>query len=322
MGLNLILEQMHRLQTFDSILITGSNGFVGRSVVEYLGRLDKFCLPREVVLVTRNGLTYKIPESLSPLSRIIEQDLLTEWKFDANPSHIINLAADGSRSPYSRESSESYVLLNKNLVNWISRKERQIKIFHASTGACFGHKPLLPGSRSINSKKNFIEGRMQVEENLREFSDQQKMPLSIGRLFSFTGTNLLSKNHYAVTSFIKSALSRNKIEVFGDPLTIRSYLHQDSMSEWILRALTTNEQDFCYQIGSNEAVTIGQLAEFVALETGAMIDYSKEPPRGDIYIPDNTETRIKLGVEEGKGWKEAVVEMIAKARMLNDATKY
>jgi nucleoside-diphosphate-sugar epimerase len=93
------------------------------------------------------------------------------------------------------------------------------------------------------------------------------------------------------------------------------------MSEWILRALAANELNCCYQIGSNEAVTIGQLAEFIALETGAEIAFSKVPASGDIYIPDNTETRIKLGVEEGKGWEEAVLEMIAEARLLNNATE-
>jgi nucleoside-diphosphate-sugar epimerase len=286
-----------------------------------LGKLDKSLLPSEIILVTRNGLTYKIPESLSPFSRVIEQDLLDDWQFDANPTHIINLAADGSRTSYSQESSDSYVLLNRNLVDWISRQEREVKIFHASTGACFGYKPLSSDAEPEDIKKIFIQARIKVEDILLEFSGRQKFPLSIGRLFSFTGKNLLSKNQYAVTTFIKSALSGNRIEVLGDPLTVRSYLHQDSMSEWILRALVAVESDSCFQIGSNEPVTIGQLAEFIALETGAEIAYSKEPLSGDIYIPDNTETRIKLGVEEGKGWKEAVLEMIAKARSLKNATE-
>jgi nucleoside-diphosphate-sugar epimerase len=312
---------MLNLQDLDSILITGSNGFVGRSVVEYLGKLNNSLLPREIILVTRNGLTYKIPASISPFSRVIEQDLLDDWQFDANPTHIVNLAADGSRTSYSQESSDSYVLLNRNLVDWISRQEREVKIFHASTGACFGYKPISSDAEPEDIKKIFIQARIKVEDNLRELSNQQKFSLSIGRLFSFTGNNLLSKNQYAVTTFIKSALSGNRVQVLGDPLTVRSYLHQDSMSEWILATLATSEINSCYQIGSNEAVTIGQLAEFVSLETGAEIDYSKEPSSGDIYIPDNTETRIKLGVEEGKGWKEAVLEMIAKARMLNNATE-
>ena len=312
---------MLNLQAVNSILITGSNGFVGRSLVEYLGKLGKTLLPKEIILVTRNGLAYKVPKQLFPITRIVQQDLLTDWQFQAKPSHIVNLAADGSRSPYSQESSDSYVLLNRNLVNWISRQEKDVKVFHASSGACYGYKPLIPGNESVYAKKTFVQARLEVEDILLEFSNRKKFSLSIGRLFSFTGTNLLSKNQYAVTSFIKSALSGNRIEVLGDPLTVRSYLHQDSMSEWILKAITALEPNPYLQIGSNEAVTIKQLAEYIAEETGSEIAYAKEPFSGDIYIPDNTETRVKLGVEEGKGWKEAVLEMIAEARLINIATE-
>ena len=223
---------MPNLQEIESLLITGSNGFVGRSIVEYLGELNSSLLPKEVTLVTRQGLAYEIPEKLISRTRVIKQDLLTEWQFKSKPSHIINLAADGSRSPYSQESNDSYELLNRNFVDWISKQEREMKIFHASSGACYGYKPLVPGSQSIDTKRIFIQARIKVEDNLLEFSRRQKFSLSIGRLFSFTGSNLMSKNQYAVTAFIKSALSGNRIEILGDPLTVRSYLHQNSMKKW------------------------------------------------------------------------------------------
>ena len=312
---------MLNLQEIESLVITGSNGFVGKSIVEFLGDLDNSFLPKEVTLVTRQGLAYEIPENLIPRTRVIEQNLLLDWQFEVEPSHIINLAADGSKSPYSKESSDSYVLLNQKLVNWVSRREKAIRIFHASSGACFGHKPLTPAVQSSNAKDMFTEARIKVEEILKEISSSSGITVSIGRLFSFTGNNLLSKNQYAVTSFINSALSENKIKVLGDPDTLRSYLHQDSMSEWILKALVYPEPNPCFQIGSNDAVTIKQLAEYIAQETHAEIEYSVAPPSGDIYIPDNLETRVKLGVEEGKAWESAVLEMITEARSLNDVTE-
>lgn len=311
---------MLNLQEIQSLLITGSNGFVGKSIVEFLGKLDRSLLPKELILVTRQGLAYEIPENLFPCTRVIEQNLLIDWEFEAKPSHIVNLAADGSKSPYSKESSDSYVLLNRNLVNWISKQENATRIFHASSGACFGHKPLTTGTQSSNAKELFSEARIKVEEILKEISSPSGISVSIGRLFSFTGNNLLSKNQYAVTSFIKSAISENKIKVLGDPDTLRSYLHQDSMSEWILKALVYPEPDSCFQIGSNDAVTIKQLAEYIAQETDAEIDYSKAPLSGDIYIPDNSETRVKLDVEEGKAWESAVLEMIAEVRSWNNVT--
>jgi nucleoside-diphosphate-sugar epimerase len=312
---------MRKFQGLESILITGSNGFVGKSIVDYLGKLDKSLLPKEIILVTRYGLNYKVPERLSPLIRIIEHNLLMDWEFKDKPSHIINLAADGSRTAYSKESNDSYVRLNRNFANWISRQENPISVFHASSGACFGYKPLTPLSQSSDTKEAFVQARIKVEDLLLEISSTRQFPLSIGRMFSFTGVNLLSKDQYAVTAFIKSALSENRIDVQGDPLTIRSYLHQDSMSEWILKAAIAHEPDPYFQIGSNDAVTINKLAEYIAEETGAKISYSKAPSNGDIYIPDNTGTRNKLGVEEGKGWEEAVLEMITEARLLNNGTQ-
>jgi nucleoside-diphosphate-sugar epimerase len=124
---------MLNLQNLESILITGSNGFVGRSIIEYLGRLSESELPMEVILLTREGLTYEIPEKLCARARIIKQDLLTDWEFNAQPSHIINLAADGARAPYSKQSTDSFILLNRNLVNWVSRQKINPKILFRKT---------------------------------------------------------------------------------------------------------------------------------------------------------------------------------------------
>ena len=304
-------------QKLDSLLVTGANGFVGKSIVQFLGQIDEPRIPNEITLVTRRGLTYGVPEALVSRVRVIEQDLLSDWQFEVRASHIINLAADGSHSPYSQESSDSYVLLNKNLIEWVGRQEQSLEIFHASSGACFGYKPIDSSTPSTDSKSIFTMGRLKVEQSLKEFCSRNEIPLCIGRLFSFSGTNLLDKNQYAITSFIKSALLRNRIVINGNPLTVRSYLHQEPMAQWILAALTNTRLLPNLQIGSSDAVTIQELANFIALETGSRVEYSQVPTNGDIYVPENTETRIKLGVSEGLGWKEAVTEMISKARILN-----
>jgi hypothetical protein len=57
-------------------------------------------------------------------------------------------------------------------------------------------------------------------------------------------------------------------------------------------------------------VTIRELAEFVAEETSAKIYFPIEPHHGEIYLPDNQETKDKLGVIEGVNWEIAVQEMI------------
>jgi nucleoside-diphosphate-sugar epimerase len=309
------------LSRIENLAITGANGFVGRSIVEYIATLPTVCLPKKMTLVTRNGTNYSIEQKLFERTEFHSQDLSQPWNLPEKLTHLINLAADGTKEPYSDEACSQFATISENLVKWIRQSNSKVAVFHASSGACFGYRPIDANSRHNNPKETFIRNRIKVEEFLTENAKHLNFSLGIGRLFTFSGRNILDKRQYALSTFILSAIKNRKISINGNPQTQRSYLHQDSMSEWILKAMTTFEPYPILQIGSNEPVTIKQLAEFIAQETNSEIDYSREPTIGDIYIPDNTETRNKLGVEEGKGWKDAVLEMIAEARLLNHATE-
>jgi nucleoside-diphosphate-sugar epimerase len=305
------------LSHIENLAITGANGFVGRSIVEKIATFPTEYLPMKLTLVTRGGVNYSIEQRLSKRTKLYSQDLCLPWNLPGEFSHLINLAADGTRDPYSDNACSQFEVISENLVRWIERSNTRVKVFHASSGACFDYRPINTGSNQINSKKSFIQNRIKVEESLSKYAERLDFSLTIGRLFTFSGKNILKNSKYALSDFILSAVKNGLISVNGNPLTQRSYLHQDSMSEWILRA-TTAMPDFILQIGSTEAVTILQLAEYISQKTGAEVEFSKEPSGGDIYIPDNTDTRIKLGVKEGKNWKEAVLEMIAEARKINN----
>jgi nucleoside-diphosphate-sugar epimerase len=302
---------------FDNLAITGANGFVGRSVVEFLGTLAPENLPNQITLITRHGLNFQLPKNLIEISKSSLQDLTLPWQIPGDVSQLLNLAADGSKDPYSEGACVQFETISRNLVDWVQKSETPKKIFHASSGACFGQYPIDPNNPPTDSKVLFKKNRVEVEEYLIDSSQKVGFELSIGRLFSFSGKNLLSKRQYALSSFVDSAVGKGKIIVLGNPLTQRSYLHQSSMSEWILKSLVTQESYMDLEIGSNEAVTIEELAEFIAGETNASVEYSTFPPSGDIYVPNNKNTRIKLGVDEGLHWKEAVVEMISEAETMS-----
>jgi len=302
-------------------LITGSNGFVGRSVVEKISELEATNLPKQIIVLTRNGINYEIPESISGRTKFTTHDLTKPWLFDMKPTHIINLAADGSRHPYSEEANTTITMIARNLIEWVSSTGIKPKIFHASSGACFGYKPLNPSQRTENSKSAFIKSRIEVENLLIGTSESGAFDLVIGRLFTFSGKNLLDKNQYAITDFIKSAVNDGKIQVNGNPNTVRSFMHQAAMAHWILQTLNTEDYGFDLQIGSSEAVTISELAEYVASETSVHVEYSRNLQDGDVYLPDNSSTKTKLGLDEGLHWKLAVREMVETVRMGKDVKR-
>jgi nucleoside-diphosphate-sugar epimerase len=293
-----------------SLLITGTNGFVGRSIIDQIAKLETQHLPHEILLVTRQGIDFDVPTNLNSRIKILNQDLTQNWKFDYEVSHIINLAADGSRSPYSEAANNTFTSIVANLVAWISTCQEFPRVFHASSGACSGYKPINQAIKATNPKSSFAQNRLEAESTLKNASKFIGFELSIGRLFTFSGIHLLQKGQYAVSDFIKSAITTNSIKVSGDPNTVRSYLHQDAMAEWILQALVWHEPDTSLEIGSSHKVTIRELAEFIAQETSASVSFAEAPHGGDVYLPNNQETRDKLGVTEGKNWDLAVKEMI------------
>jgi nucleoside-diphosphate-sugar epimerase len=306
---------MLNLSEVESLLITGANGFVGRSVVEKISDLEPENLPKQIVLITRNGIDYEMPERISGKTKFATHNLTKPWLFDFKPTHIINLAADGSRHPYSEEANLIFTTIGKNLVEWVSSIGIKPRVFHASSGACFGYKPLNSLQEIDNSKSAFINSRIEVENLLKSRRDSDAFDLVIGRLFTFSGKNLLDKNQYAITDFVKSAVDHGKIQVKGNPDTIRSFMHQEAMAHWILQSLISTDCPIDLQIGSSEQVKIGELAEYVGRETNAQVEYSKNFQGGDVYLPDNASTKTKLGVTEGLPWKRAVRQMIEILRM-------
>jgi nucleoside-diphosphate-sugar epimerase len=118
---------------------------------------------------------------------------------------------------------------------------------------------------------------------------------------------------------MKSAIDSGVIAVKGDPQTLRSYLHQETMAQWILAELTHRTPTTDLQIGSTIPVSILELAEYIATKANARVHYPLEYEPGDKYIPTNSNTPTKLGLTEGKGWKSAVDEMIESLRMGQNA---
>ena len=306
---------MLSLNQVRSLMITGASGFVGRSVIDYLSKLPQEKLPLEILLVTRNGIPFPLARNIKTITKIIKSDLRQPWSIDFQPTHVINLAADGSFAPYSAEANRDFELIVRNLLSWISDRTEKPRLFHASSGACTEYELNLSNEGIFSPRYEFAKSRKNVEEILESASKSLSFDLSVARLFSFSGTNLLKKRQYAISDFVNSAVLENQIYIKGNPNTIRSYLHQESMAEWILAALISTYVNTNLQIGSLSPVTLHDLATYVSEITHAIVSYSKNPPLADTYLPNNLDTRAKLGVEEGKSWEIAVEEMVNEMRV-------
>lgn len=303
------------------MLITGASGFVGRSVVDFLSTLSLNQRPELITLVSRTEIK-DLGKAIVANLRInhVQADLLDEWKFDRSVTHVLQLAADGSENAYSQKASDDFVIFTRRLIEWCDTLSQTPVVMHVSSGACFGYFPLsstgAPNSESNNArnkvwhKTNFVEGRLEAERLLRQASDAKKFDLQIARLYSFIGGHIREKIHYAVPSFISMARNLGVIRITGDPMTVRSYLSAQDMSNWIVAALQSDLDLPLLSIGSSVPVTMIDLAEFVAKQFSAKVVIDDQYEIGDLYVADNEITKDLLKVDETISWQQALLDLI------------
>jgi nucleoside-diphosphate-sugar epimerase len=312
------------MTVIDNLVITGSNGFVGQSLLSYIAGLSFDEQPRKIITLNRADLSKEV--SLKYPSLNIEYhvtDLALPWAFKISNAYLINLAADGSANAYSENASKLFTTIGNHCADWIQQNV-PVKVFLASSGASYGVVPLATSNdakenvEALGAKETFIKSRLTVENVLTKLAEKENTKIIIGRLFSFVGPNILKKPQYALSSFIHGAIKNQKIIVIGNPNTVRSYLHETDMSNWIFRSFQEENPVTVLSIGSSIRVRISELAEFIAMATGAEIEYLNPNAPGDIYIADNASTLESLGVTETKKWQDAVIECIEIAKELKN----
>jgi nucleoside-diphosphate-sugar epimerase len=319
----------------EALLVTGSNGFVGRSFINFLDTLPVDALPNRLCLVSRDG-KYPSTGTLNHKTNLtfLVADLLDPWLFTFPATHIAHFAADGSANAYSPEAAMKFLKITANLNKWVLGLDSPM-LFFASSGACFGHFSLdgeFYSPETITRKENdsdlihfrkkeLISSRLQAEESLLELEAFGKLDLRIGRLFSFIGNSLYNKSQYAVNDFISMALSKGVIAIKGNPNTVRSYLSESEMADWIYRSFSTDLDAKILTIGSATPVSIYDLANHVKSITGAEIQIKEVNELGDTYVADNRKTLAALGVSEVISWQNALQTYVTFFREMRENEK-
>lgn len=291
-----------------NLLITGGTGYIGKSILDFISNQQQDKHPKQIFLLSRTNSDLNYPKNLN--IKWVKHDLGNPWKFDDLPHNldIIHLAADGSPTAYSKDSTRNYLQISKNLSTWIKTNEFR-SIFFASSGACSKYEPL-PGTPIDNKKQIFVNGRIEAENIFLNSISERGIPYSIGRLYTFIGRRILSKKQYAVSEFIHSAVNKREVVIRSNPNTVRSYLSESDMAKWILTSVEKDHPINRIQIGSKKAVTIIELASKICDLTGATLKIEPKNEFGDIYLPDTDETCAILGVKEELAWENSLSDVV------------
>ena len=120
----------------------------------------------------------------------------------------------------------------------------------------------------------------------------------ITRCFAFVGPWLPLDTHFAIGNFIWNCLRNEPIEIKGDGTPMRSYMYGSDLAEWLLAILLRGEPARAYNVGSDEAISILDLAHLVRECAGTQNEIIVHGKKVDGTLPARYVPSVDLAKKE------------------------
>lgn len=310
------------------LFITGATGFFGKALLPYLHSIYQTSLPGlTATILSRNPAAFQRDNPLIgsySWLQFRQGDILDPISFQSSIefTHILHAATDSTAGPTLTPIQRFSQIVDgtRNLLDFAC--DRRISRFlYISSGGVYGVQPSemakvaedWPYSPDLSNPANAYGLAKRAAEHLCHlYAAAHGVEVVIARCFAFVGPAMPLDAHFAIGNFIRDALSQPVITVAGDGAAVRSYLEQSDLSQWLWVMLLQGSPSEAYNVGSDQAITIAQLATLVrdllAPEKEVRI-LGKTQPTGSRsrYVPDITKARMKLGLDVKVSLTEAIV---------------
>lgn len=302
-----------RMDSEAHILLTGGTGFFGKALLRHWHAQQQGGRPvPEVSVLSRNPLRFlSAHPEFSQLGwlRFVAGDVGESQSLPQGErfSHILHAAADSTLGPQLKplEQYDQIVQGTRNLLDFAVQAGTKRFLF-ASSGAVYGSQPQhldqVPENwhgmpDPLKPSNAYGVAKRAAEHLCTLYAQEYGLQTVIARCFSFIGPDLPLDVHFAIGNFIRDALWRDEITVAGDGTPLRSYLDQQDLVQWLLALLERGQAGEAYNVGSDRAISIADLAHLVR----------------DIVAPSMS-VRI-LGINNANNGRNLYIPSIQKAKI-------
>jgi dTDP-glucose 4,6-dehydratase len=306
-----------------SLLLIGGSGFFGKSFLDAYrrGLLRPWSVER-ITVVARSASTLRgtHPNLIDPDISLLDADAA---RVGALPQadFVIHAASttDARRYATDPEGERANILAAVDNYAGVAEKcHRASRIVYASSGAVYGQQPadverlpedFTPGDADelVDYKRDYAEAKRLSEERVARLG-ASGLRTSVARCFAFIGHYLPRNQHFAIGNFLADGLAGRPIRVKARKAVYRSYMHADDLVRWLMTiAEAAGTECPVYNVGSDEAFTVGEIANEVAVRFGVP---AYVPPITDAsvdrYVPSIARARAELGLRLSYDFRSAL----------------
>tara|TARA_B100000035_G_scaffold313860_1_gene328559 strand:- start:1252 stop:2268 length:1017 start_codon:yes stop_codon:yes gene_type:complete len=280
------------------ILITGSNGFIGKYLVYALTDVFKeknnFIYGLDINKNFNKSKNYKyFKKDLTKLKK----NQIPKVKYD----YIIHLAGIPSPIYYKKFPLQTIYLnaeLSRELLE-ISKKNNS-KFIYFSSSEIYGNPPKnkIPTEENFNGNVSSIGDRSCYDESKRMgetftyiYKNKFNLDAKIIRPFNFYGDLMKKNDERIIPKFFNQSLNKKKITIYSDGKQTRSYCHIFDATVMILFSIFRGKK-FVYNIGNPyEEVNAETIANNIKKITNQNLTLAKKVPYPNNYPSDEPKRR-------------------------------
>jgi dTDP-glucose 4,6-dehydratase len=308
------------------LFVTGGTGFIGCWLLEVLrAAQQRTGLRCEVCVLSRNPEAFraKAPHlAAMPGLTLLQGEVGQLPPLPWAPTHIIHAATDASADLNEHNPLRMFdtIVDGTRAVLALAARHPGVRMLFLSSGAVYGQQPweLAGVTEDYSGAPNpavprnaYGEAKRAAEMLCAIHHKQFGVEVVTARIFTLLGPYLALGIHFAAGNFIRNAMAGEPVVVNGDGKPVRSYLYAGDLAEWLLHLLLRGKPGQPYNVGSEQGVSIAELAQEVAGALGdgrytvlGAADSGWNPGR---YVPDTARIRRELGVRERVALHDAIL---------------
>ena len=308
------------------IFVTGGTGFVGKWLLETFNHAnDRLALGASAVVLSRQPSRFAaaFPHLAGNGGiQVVAGDVRAFEPPAGSFSHVVHAAVDVASPAGPLEVFDTIVAGTRRVLEFAS--ERAIpELLFVSSGAVYGEQPAdlacVPETfrgapETTRPQSAYGEGKRAAEWLASAYG----VPAArIARCFAFVGPYLPLDASFAIGNFIGDKCAGRPIEVKGNGTAVRSYLYASDLARWLWTILANGRPGEAYNVGSEEGVTVRQLAERVAAIdpcVPVVVGNARASSPETRYVPSTRKAREQLGLTPAFPLDESILRTLAWAR--------